>query len=222
MSRCKWPNNCSSCSHKFDIMKFIIAIVAVSSFSGTTLAFAPSASSRIATALNAKVGIYYSTQTGNCEIVAEYIAQAAGLEFADIGDVSDDMILGLDSIIVGAPTWNTDEEEERSGTEWDTWLYSSLPKLDLSGKKVAVFGVGDQQSYNDYYCDAAGELYDQFKKCGCTMCGFTSIEGYEHSASKAERDGKFVGLMCDEDNQYDLSEGRAKDWVDQLKGEGFF
>jgi len=99
MSRCKWPNNCSSCSHKFDIMKFIIAIVAVSSFSGTTLAFAPSASSRIATALNAKVGIYYSTQTGNCEIVAEYIAQAAGLEFADIGDVSDDMILGLGTSI---------------------------------------------------------------------------------------------------------------------------
>ena len=58
-----------------------------------------------------------------------------------------------DSIIVGAPTWNTDEEEERSGTEWDTWLYNSLPKLDLSGKKVAVFGVGDQQSYNDVSVD---------------------------------------------------------------------
>jgi hypothetical protein len=28
-------------------------------------------------------------------------------------------------------------------------------------------------------------------------------------------------LMCDEDNQYDLSEGRAKDWIMQLKTEGF-
>ncbi len=76
-------------------MKFIIAIVAASSFSGAALAFAPSASSRISTALNAKVGIYYSTQTGNTEIVADYIAKAAGLEIADIGDVSDDMILDL-------------------------------------------------------------------------------------------------------------------------------
>ena len=25
------------------------------------------------------------------------------------------------------------------------WLYNTLPGLDLSGKKVAVFGVGDQQ-----------------------------------------------------------------------------
>mmetsp|Transcript_3344 Transcript_3344/g.5124 ORF Transcript_3344/g.5124 Transcript_3344/m.5124 type:complete len:204 (+) Transcript_3344:166-777(+) len=203
-------------------MKFIIAIVAASSISGTAFAFAPSASSRISTALNAKVGIYYSTQTGNTEVVADYIAQAAGLEIADIGDVSDDTVLGLDSIIVGAPTWHTDEEVERSGTEWDSWLYSNLPNLDLSGKKVAVFGVGDQQSYTDYYCDAAGELYDEFKKVGCTMCGYTSTDGYDHQASKAERDGKFIGLMCDEDNQYDMSEDRAKAWVEQLKGEGFF
>jgi len=58
-----------------------------------------------------------------------------------------------DSIIVGAPTWHTDEEVERSGTEWDSWLYTNLPKIDLSGKKVAVFGVGDQQSYTDVSID---------------------------------------------------------------------
>jgi flavodoxin I len=54
------------------------------------------------------------------------------------------------------------------------------------------------------------------------MYGFTSTDGYNHSDSKALRDGKFCGLMCDEDNQYDLSEDRAKDWIDQLKKEGFF
>ena len=124
-------------------------------------------------------------------------------------------------LIVGAPTWHTDADTERSGTTWDDWLYSTLPDLDLSGKKVAVFGVGDQQSYNDYYCDAAGELYDLFEAKGCTMVGMTSTDGYDHSASKAEKDGKFVGLMCDEDNQYDMSEDRAKAWVEQLKSEGF-
>ena len=38
--------------------------------------------------------------------------------------------------------------------------------------------------------------------------------------SQSIRDGKFVGMMCDEDNQYDLSEGRAQAWVEQLKAEG--
>ena len=41
------------------------------------------------------------------------------------------------------------------------------------------------------------------------MCGFTSTDGYDHESSKAMRDGKFIGLMCDEDNQYDMSEDRA-------------
>ena len=102
-------------------------------------------------------------------------------------------------------------------------LYKVLPNLNVEGKKVAVFGLGDQQSYGDYFCDAAGELYDLFKAKGCHMHGLWSTEGYEHIASKAEvGDGKFCGLMCDEDNQYDLSEERAKQWVAQLKAEGFF
>jgi len=205
-------------------MKFFLAIAAAASLAEVSVAFAPSASKPVhsSTALNANVGLYYSTQTGNTETVAGYIAEAAGLEIEDIGDAEDDAVTALDSIIVGAPTWHTDEESERSGTEWDSWLYDTLPNLDLSGKNVAVFGVGDQASYGEYYADAAGELYDLFEAKGCKMMGFTSTDGYEHTGSKAERDGKFIGLMCDEDNQYDMSEDRAKAWVEQLKGEGFF
>lgn len=43
----------------------------------------------------------------------------------------------------------------------------------------------------------------------------------DHVSSKAERDGKFCGLMFDEDNQYNLSEDRANEWVVQLQSEGF-
>merc|ERR1719378_1581371 len=93
--------------------------------------------------------------------------------------------------------------------------------LILVEKKVAIFGCGDQESYSDYFCDAAGELYDKFVEKGCKVYGFTSTEGYNHQDSKAISEGKFVGLMCDEDNQYDLSEERAKAWVSQLKEEGF-
>jgi flavodoxin I len=180
---------------------------------------APSAA-RASTSLNA---VYYSTSTGNTETIAGYIAEAAGAgDAVEIGDASDDDITGDGYLIVGAPTWHTDAESERSGTTWDEWLYETLPNLDLDGKKVAIFGCGDQESYGDYYCDAAGELYDQFKAKGATIFGATSTDGYNHEASKAEVDGKFVGLMCDEDNQYDESEGRAQAWIAQLKEEGFF
>jgi len=190
------------------------------SFTGKK-SFVRNTSAKRTSALQMSTGLYFSTSTGNTETVGGYVAAATGLELIEIGDADDGDIGGHDSLIVGAPTWNTGADEQRSGTSWDDWLYDNLPNIDVSGKKVAIFGVGDQQSYNDNYCDAAGELYDLFTAAGATVYGMTSTDGYEHSESKAEVDGKFVGMMCDEDNQYDMSEERATAWVAQLKDEGF-
>lgn len=139
-----------------------------------------------------------------------------------IADATAGDIDGADCIIVGAPTWHTDVEDERSGITWDAWLYDNLPNQKVEGKTVAFFGCGDQQSYNEYFCDAAGELYNQFTKSGTKVYGLTSTEGFDHSNSKAEVDGKFIGCMFDEDNQYGLSEDRAKTRVTQLKEEEFY
>ena len=65
-----------------------------------------------------------------------------------------------------------------------------------------------------------GELYDCFTARGATVVGFTDQDGYDHYDSKAIRDDKFCGLMCDEQNQMDQSEDRATAWVEQLKAEG--
>eukprot|EP00977_Amphora_coffeiformis_P029997 scaffold44074_cov130-Amphora_coffeaeformis.AAC.1 len=138
------------------------------------------------TSLNAVVGIYYDSSTGNTETCAGYLGAAAGVSPENIGDTKVEEILSKDCLIVGAPTWHTDSEMERSGTSWDQWLYTALPEIDLKDKKVAIFGCGDQESYSDYYCDAAGELYDCFVKAGCKVYGMTSTEGYNHQASKAE------------------------------------
>merc|ERR1712161_8760 len=110
----------------------------------------------------------------------------------------DAAILEDDSMIMGAPTWHTGAEEQRSGTGMDDWLFENLVEMDLTGKKVAVFGCGDQASYSEYYCDAAGEVYDKLVAAGATVFGATSTEGYDHEDSKAIRDGKYVGLMCDD------------------------
>ena len=200
-------------------MKFLIVSLLPAVASG--FAFVPSNVARSSTSLDGAV-VYYSTSTGNTETVGQYIADAASVSLEEIGDASEDEVKGFDSLIVGAPTWHTGADEQRSGTSWDDFLYDTLPNIDLDGKKVAVFGMGDQEGYGDNYCDAAGELYDLFSAKGCQMFGLTGTDGYEHSDSKAERDGKFVGLMLDEDNQYDLSEDRCNAWVAQLKDEGFF
>merc|ERR1740138_591528 len=88
--------------------------------------------------------LLYSTTTGNTETAAGYIADATGLEAVDIGDASVDDIKAADSLIIGAPTWHTGADSERSGTAWDEFLYGDLTGIDLKGKKVAIFGMGDQ------------------------------------------------------------------------------
>eukprot|EP00670_Eutreptiella_braarudii_P029060 CAMPEP_0174381746 /NCGR_PEP_ID=MMETSP0811_2-20130205/124216_1 /TAXON_ID=73025 ORGANISM="Eutreptiella gymnastica-like, Strain CCMP1594" /NCGR_SAMPLE_ID=MMETSP0811_2 /ASSEMBLY_ACC=CAM_ASM_000667 /LENGTH=725 /DNA_ID=CAMNT_0015534985 /DNA_START=29 /DNA_END=2203 /DNA_ORIENTATION=- len=167
------------------------------------------------------VGLFYSTVTGNTETVAEYIQSEGGVEQAmDIADASADQIAGCDGLILGAPTWHTGADTERSGTAFDEWLYGDLETLDLTGKKVALFGLGDQDGYGDNFCDAVGELYDCLTARGATIIGLTSTDGYDHTESKAEREGKFLGLLCDETNQPDMSEDRVGAWMRQLKEEG--
>merc|ERR1719460_2836056 len=187
-------------------------------------ATSPAASTqRVRMAPQMSVGLYFSTTTGNTETVAGYIAEKTGIgEATDIADADAGEIAGHDALIVGAPTWHTGADTERSGTSWDEWLYNELPNIDLTGKKVAIFGVGDSASYSDNFCDATGELYDCFTAQGAKVFGMTaSDDGFDYTESKGVVDGKFVGQVFDEDNYYDASEERAGAWVDQLKGEGF-
>ena len=74
--------------------------------------------------------------------------------------------------------------------------------------------------YADNYCDAMDELEECFKKQGAEVVGQWPTEGYEHEDSKSVRGDNFVGCAFDEDNQPDMSEERAKKWVEQIKGEG--
>ncbi|KAK9838244.1 hypothetical protein WJX84_001310 [Apatococcus fuscideae] len=138
----------------------------------------------------------------------------------DIGEVDISKLAGFDGLVVGAPTWNTGADEGRSGTAWDDVL-NSISGLRLSGKHVAVYGLGDSIGYGDYYCDAMEEIYRHFEKAGAKMIGHWPTDGYQHAESKAIlENGKFCGLALDQDNEDDLTEERVKAWAKQLKSEG--
>jgi flavodoxin I len=145
----------------------------------------PKAVTSRAGAVNMKVGLVYSTTTGNTETVAGYIAAKTGLEAVDIGDLSGDDVAGFDGLIIGAPTWHTGADSERSGTAWDEFIYGDLTGLDLKGKKVAIFGLGDQSGYGDNFCDAMDELKSCFSAQGAEVIGSWSTDGYEHMESKS-------------------------------------
>jgi len=166
------------------------------------------------------VGLYFGTQGGNTETAAGEIASATGLEALDIADAGAADLAGYDGLIVGAPTWHTGADEQRTGTAWDD-LFEEIRGMDLCGKPVAVFGVGDSAGYGDNFCDAIEELHSTFEAAGAKMLGYVPDSAYEfYSESKSVKDGKFLGLPLDQDNEDDQTPDRVKAWVEQIKGEG--
>jgi len=103
-------------------------------------------------------------------------------------------------------------------SDWEDF-FDELDTIDFTGKKVAYFGEGDQVGYPDTFQDAMGMLEEKIVERGGETVGYWSTDGYEFTDSKALRDGKFVGLALDEDNQSDLTDERIKTWVSQLKQE---
>jgi len=165
------------------------------------------------------VGLFYGTSTGKTEEAAEIIAGKTGTTHTGIDEIEAGDLAGFDGLIVGAPTWNTGADEQRSGTTWDDML-DDIRGLDLKGKPVAVFGTGDSAGYGDNFCDAIEEIHSTFAAAGAKMVGAVDASGYEHSESKSQSGDKFVGLPLDQDNEPDMTEDRVSKWVEQIKSEG--
>lgn len=167
----------------------------------------------------ANIGLFYGTQTGYTQTAAEMIQKEFGgesvVEIYDISKVEPSDFEQYANIIIGCPTWNVGLLQD----DWDSFYENELDNVDFSGKKVAYFGEGDQDGYADSFQDAMGILEEKISEQGGETVGYWSTEGYDFNESKAVRDGKFVGLALDEDNQSDLTEERIKTWVAQLKQE---
>ncbi len=160
-----------------------------------------------------KTIIIYGSTTGNAASAAQNIAEKLGngATVKEAGAASKSDLTDFDNIILGSSTWGDGELQD----DWFGFL-PTIKEVGLSGKTVAVFGVGDQFSYSDTYVNAMGELYDAATAAGANVIGSTSTDGYSFNESTAVRDGKFVGLALDYDNQGVLSDDRIAAWVAQI------
>lgn len=160
--------------------------------------------------------IFYASSTGNTADVAKKIAkELGGISVFDIGVDGVDKIKEYDKIIIGTPTWGDGELQDDFEEMWDDFI-----ELDFKNKTVALFGLGDQDSYGEYYLDAMGIIYQWVEKQGGKIVGeFPIGDEYYFEESKAVVDGKFVGLALDEDNQSEFTDSRIEQWCNDIKNE---
>jgi flavodoxin II len=168
------------------------------------------------TQTRATIALFYGSSTCYTEMVGEKIRAQLGEQRVDMFNVSDTPVITAQFysyLIFGIPTWDYGELQE----DWEE-VWSDLDELELDGKKVALFGLGDQIGYPEWFLDAMGYLHAKLQMRGATMVGYWPSEGYTFEASKAltHDQTQFVGLAIDEENEFDKTPERISTWCNQV------
>jgi flavodoxin I len=167
-----------------------------------------------------KIGLFYGPLGGSTERVAKKVAAALGNENVDLIPAKDaktadvekyeNVIFGLSTI--GKETW----EADKSANDWDVFL-PEVEKVDYSNKVIAMFGLGDQISYDLHFVDALGVVANAILPKGANIVGRVDAEAYDCRESLALIDGKFIGLPVNEDFEPELTDERVNNWVANIK-----
>ena len=161
-----------------------------------------------------KIGLFYGSSTGAGEQVANYIKEeieSAGVAEVDMAIVSEDTLKVMekyDYLIFGCSTWNIGELQD----DWDL-KYPELDNVNFAGRKVALFGNGDQYGYSNSFVDAIGIIGNKVGERGGEIVGFWPADGFEYEYSVGEFEGVFMGLPLDDDNQPELTKQRVTNWL---------
>ena len=163
-----------------------------------------------------RIGLIFGTDTGNTEEVANKLQEKidwAIVELHDIASCAVEDIQLYPVLILGIPTWDFGGIQ----ADWEDF-WPILDDMSFAGKIVALYGLGDQFGYGNYFLDAMGLLHDAVRDRGATIIGHFSTESFDFEESKAlTEDGEhFVGLALDEDQQFELSDGRIDTWLKQI------
>lgn len=176
-----------------------------------TVHTANSTTIKIELKMSKKIAIVYGTNKGNTKGVAEKIA--AKLKDATVLNISDIHVADLapyDYLILATSTighgdlikpWKEKVEE--------------LKNFDFSGKTVALVGLGNSKYHGDTFAQGVSHLYKLLKD-KVKIEGATSPEGYTFETTESLIDGKFVGLIIDQDNESGKTEGRIDAFLKAL------
>ena len=166
-----------------------------------------------------RIKLIYGSDTGNTELVTTDLVKL--LDKDDIEVVTVDKITEKDweshiYYLLGIPTWYDGELQ----SDWEDY-FEEFKKINFTDKKVAIFGLGDQIGYDEWFCDGIGILGKVIIENGGKLLGYTQKDSsydFDESLALAD-DSTLYGLALDEDNQPELTNERLKKWVIQIKNE---
>lgn len=161
-----------------------------------------------------KVGIFYGSTTGDTETIAMSLASELkdyDVDVYNVDSAAKEDVEAYDNLILASSTWGLGELQ----SDWIDFI-EELKEVDLTKKKLAFVGTGDQDMYADTFVDAIGIIYEELEDSGAEFVGHYPTETYDFSDSRAVVDEKLIGLAIDNTNQSELTEARIKEWCQDL------
>ncbi len=161
------------------------------------------------------IGIFYGSTSGTTRKAAEKLQKIFGkkAEIHNIRVATPAMIQHYTNLIFGTSAWGIGDMQD----DWEIFI-DQLAEINFTGKKLALFGLGDQEEYPESFVDGLGTMYCRVPDKSVVI-GSWSTEGYKYYFSLADQDGKFVGLVLDEHNQAELTDERINQWANKLEKE---
>ncbi|MGH1469841.1 MAG: flavodoxin FldB [Cellvibrionaceae bacterium] len=167
------------------------------------------------------IGLFYGSSTCYTEIAAEKIQEQlkeqAIVELHNVASCDIALMKRYHYLILGIPTWDYGELQEDWENQWP-----ALSDIDFQGKKIALYGLGDQIGYPEWFQDALGYLYQKVVEQGGQVIGFWPTEDYQYTSSLAVVDQNntcqpfFVGLALDDESEFEKSDQRIQHWCQQI------
>lgn len=170
-----------------------------------------------------KIGIFFGTDSGTTRLMAKKMSKLLGDAAAkpvNVNRSTADDLLQYDALILGTPSYGVNQLPGKSTKVVDGCWEEFMPQLqgaDLSGKTIALYGLGDQEKYPDRFAHSLIHLYDWCVSGGADVIGRWSTEGYTFEHSPSVVDGEFVGLILDQRSQSLLTDQRLASWVNRIK-----
>ena len=162
-----------------------------------------------------RIKLIYGSDTGNTELIAEDIKNLWDkVEVTTVDDLAPDH-WDHDKFILGIPTWYDGELQ----SDWEEY-FEEFQTIDFTNKTVAIFGLGDQLGYEEWFCDGIGILAEVILKNGGKVIGYTERDDsydLDETPKSLVDDSTFYGLCLDEDNQPHETSERLKKWIELIK-----
>ena len=166
------------------------------------------------------IALFYGSETGvTDDITRDFVTlwKDDTLDLMEIADATAVDFIKYERLILGLSTWYDGDLQ----SDWEDF-FDDFKTIDFTNKTVAIFGLGDQVGYAEYFVDGVGILAKEVIKNGGQVIGYWPTKGYQHTESVAiiqENTELFYGLAIDEDNESQLTDERLNTWITQIKKE---